>query len=91
MCRRSILKRKHSSTFEVLRIDLLTGENTDNSKYKEHRAQEEKKSHKRKEQEMLQGTNKEENIILRESIEPGYVLNGRAAVPVCFPDAVIKH
>lgn len=25
---------KHSSTFEVLRIDLLTGENTDNSKYK---------------------------------------------------------
>ena len=51
---------KHSSTFEVLRIDLFTGENTDNSKYKEHRAQEEKKkSHKRKEQEMLQGTNKE--------------------------------
>lgn len=34
---------KHSSTFEVLRTDLLTGENTDNSKYKEHRAQEEKK------------------------------------------------
>lgn len=90
MCRRSILKRKHSSTFEVLRIDLLTGENTDSSKYKEHRAQEEKKSHKRKEQEILQGTNKE-NIILRESIEPGYVLNGWAAVPVCFPDTVIKQ
>lgn len=39
---------------------------------------------------MLWGTIKE-NIILRESIEPGYVLSGWATVPVCFPDAVIKH
>lgn len=82
---------KHSSTFEVLRIDLLTGENTDNSKYKEHRAQEEKKSPTREKSRKCYRVLIKKEIILRESIEPGYVLNGWAAVPVCFPDAVIKH
>lgn len=43
---------------EVPRIDLTTGKDTDSSTYKYHRAREEK-SHKRKEQEMPWGANKE--------------------------------
>lgn len=82
---------KHSSTFEVLRIDLLTGENTDNSKYKSTELRKKKNPTREKSRKCYRVLIKKENIILRESIEPGYVLNGWAAVPVCFPDAVIKY
>lgn len=57
-------RRKHrhvesaSVRSEVPRIDQTAGKGTDSSKYKYHRAQGEK-SHKRKEQEMPRGTNKE--------------------------------